>query len=208
MPPVKPPTKSRRELYSEATRSALLASATTLFVRNGFGKTTLDDVATDARVTRGAVYHHFANKGALFHAVFDELETQANRRFLAAVQRATNWWDGVVASLDEFLDQCCDPVYGKLIWQEGPIALGWQEWKACEEKYGYGLIYDSLRTGIANGEIVELPVESATRMVFAMLGAAGQALAEAAKSDKPRIRDEWADLIRLFLAGIRQPNRR
>ncbi|MBO0839730.1 MAG: TetR/AcrR family transcriptional regulator, partial [Sciscionella sp.] len=72
------------------------------------------------------------------------------------------------------------------------------------EKYGYGLIHDTLRTGIANGEIDELPVESATRMVFAMLGAAGQALAETTQSDKSRIRDEWAGLFRQFIGGLRK----
>jgi AcrR family transcriptional regulator len=61
--------KSRREMYSEATRAALLDEATALFAERGYAGTSLEDVASASQVTRGAVYHHFASKQALFEAV-------------------------------------------------------------------------------------------------------------------------------------------
>src|SRR5258708_314845 len=60
--------KSRREMYSEATRAALLDEATTLFAARGYASTSLEDIASASQVTRGAVYHHFASKRALFEA--------------------------------------------------------------------------------------------------------------------------------------------
>jgi len=59
-------TQSRRELYSEATRAALLDEATRLFATRGYAGTSLEDVAVASQVTRGAVYHHFDGKQALF----------------------------------------------------------------------------------------------------------------------------------------------
>src|SRR5881392_4304800 len=77
-------TQSRRELYSEATRAALLDEATRLFAARGYTGTSLEDVAVASQVTRGAVYHHFDGKRALFEAVLDAQETRAIATITAA----------------------------------------------------------------------------------------------------------------------------
>lgn len=195
--------KSRREQYSEATRAALLESATRLFADRGFTATALEDVATATQVTRGAVYHHFANKQALYEAVLDTLEVEAVREATAAAGTAETPWDGALAALDDFLQRCCDPVYGRLVWQEGPIALGWARWQECEERYAYGLIEQFLRAGIDAGQFRPAPLETTTRALFSLLGAAGMALANAEPEEKPRIRDEFADVIRRLFGGLR-----
>jgi AcrR family transcriptional regulator len=120
-----PQVKSRRELYSEATRAALLDEATTLFAERGYAGTSLEDVASASQVTRGAVYHHFAGKQALFEAVLDRHEGRATAEIAAAAATATDPWDAAMLALDAFLTQCCDPTYGRLVWLEGPAALGW-----------------------------------------------------------------------------------
>src|SRR5439155_687263 len=131
--------RSRRELYSEATRAALLEEATRLFGTRGYAGTSLEDVAAASQVTRGAVYHHFDGKQALFEAVLDAQETRAIARITAAAT-AADPLEAARQALDAFLDQCCDPVYGRLVWLEGPTALGWHRWRECEQKYAYGLV--------------------------------------------------------------------
>ena len=131
--------RSRRELYSEATRAALLDEATRLFATRGYAGTSLEDVAVASQVTRGAVYHHFDGKQALFEAVLDAQETRAITRITAAAT-ADDPLNEALQALDAFLDQCCDPVYGRLVWLEGPTALGWHRWRECEQKYAYGLV--------------------------------------------------------------------
>lgn len=198
-----PPVKSRREQYSEATREALLDAATAQFAERGYLRTALDDVATATQVTRGAVYHHFDGKQALFEAVLDRLETGAVQRIADAAVRKSDPWDAAVAGLDAFLEQCCDPVYGRVVWQEGPVALGWSGWKECEEKYAYGLTEQFLRNLIEAGYIEPVPLETTSRLVFGLLGAAGLALAEADETSKRQTRDDCADLIRDMLTGLR-----
>jgi AcrR family transcriptional regulator len=135
------PVKSRREMYSEATRAALLEEATALFAERGYAGTSLEDVASASQVTRGAVYHHFAGKQALFEAVLDLQEVRATAEVVAAAAAAGagDPWEAAMLALDAFLDQCCDPTYGRLVWREGPAALGWHRWRECEEKYAYGM---------------------------------------------------------------------
>ncbi|WP_059006871.1 TetR/AcrR family transcriptional regulator [Streptomyces specialis] len=196
--------KSRREQYAEATRAALLEAATRRFAEHGFAGTALDQVAADIRVTRGAVYHHFTSKTALFQAVFEELETETIRRVAGAAAAGTDPWSAAVAALEAFLERCCDPVYGRLVWQEAPLALGWKLWRECEERYAYGLIEGILRTLMDHGDAVPLPLEPMTRVTFSVFGAAGVALAEAPEEDKPRVRAEFADVIGHLLDGVRR----
>ncbi len=197
-----PVVKSRREQYSEATRAALLEAATALFFQRGFGGTALEDVAAAAQVTRGAVYHHFANKRQLFEAVLDVLETQAKERVTAATAGIDDPWDAAVAGLDAFLEQCCDPVYGRLVWQEGPVALGWARWVECEEEHALGLIEGFMRALMEAGVISPAPLDLATRFSFHLLGAAGQALADADEAGKRQTKDDCADLTLRMLSGL------
>lgn len=198
-----PPVKTRREMYADATRTALLDEATVLFAERGYAGTALEDVAAASRVTRGAVYHHFAGKTALFEAVLDRMELDAVQRVVDAAAGATDPWDAAMLALDEFLDQCCDPVYGRVVWQEGPAALGWKRWQQCEQKYAYGLIQGFINGLMDAGYMERKAVDTTIWFCFQMLGAAGLALADAAESEKRRIRDECGDVIRRMLLGLR-----
>ena len=197
-----PEVKSRRELYSEATRAALLDEATTLFAERGYAGTSLEDVASASRVTRGAVYHHFASKQALFEAVLDLQEERATTEIVAAAG-AANPWDAAMLALDAYLTHCCDPVYGRLVWLEGPAALGWHRWRECEKKYSYGLVEQFIRDLVEGGYVDGRAFDSLVQFSFWMLGGAGLAVAEAPHGDKPRVRDEWRYLIGQAISSLR-----
>jgi len=197
--------KSRRDQFSEATRAALLAAATRRFATLGFAGTSLEDVAADIQATRGAVYHHFSSKKALFEAVFEELETEAVRRSAEAGRRGTDPWQRALLALDIFLTTCTDPVYGRIVWQEAPIAMGWVRWEELENKFAFGLIEDHVHALVEGGYVEPLPVETMSRLAFSMLGAAGQALSRAAEADKPRVREEYRTVIGRMLAGLAVP---
>ncbi len=195
--------KSRREQYSEATRAALLAAATRRFAEHGFAGTALEDIAGDIQATRGAIYHHFANKTALFEAVFEQLETEAMELSASAAARAADPWSAAFAALDAFLDRCCEPAYGKLVWREAPLALGWLRWQAAEEQYAYGLVEQLIKDLAEGGDIADQLLDTTTRLVFGMIGTAGMALAEASDVDKPRLKAEYVAVIGRMASGLR-----
>jgi AcrR family transcriptional regulator len=153
-------------------------------------------------VTRGAVYHHFASKQALFEAVLDLQEQRATAAILAAAT-AANPWDAAMQALDAFLTHCCDPVYGRLCWLEGPAALGWHRWRECEKKYSYGLVEQFIRDLVESGYLASRAFDSLVQFSFWMLGGAGLAVAEARPEDKPRVRDEWGYLIGQAISSLR-----
>ena len=197
-----PQVRSRRELYSEATRAALLDEATRLFAVRGYAGTSLEDVASASQVTRGAVYHHFEAKQALFEAVLEAQEARAIAKITAAAA-ATDPLEAALQALDAFLDQCCDPTYGRLVWLEGPAALGWHRWRECELKYAYGLVDRFITALVDAGYLTNRALGSLVGFSFWMLGGAGLALAEAPEADKPRVREEWRYLVRRTISGLR-----
>src|SRR6185369_5719645 len=158
------------------------------------------------QVTRGAVYHHFDGKQALFEAVLDAQETRAIATITAAAT-AADPLEAARQALDAFLDQCCDPVYGRLVWLEGPTALGWHRWRECEQKYAYGLVERFITALVDAGYLADRALGSLVRFSFWMLGGAGLALAEAPEADRPRLREEWRYLIGQTNAGLRHPSR-
>ncbi|MCX4098157.1 TetR/AcrR family transcriptional regulator [Nocardia sp. alder85J] len=196
--------KSRRELYSEATREALLDEATRLFAEKGFADTSLDEIATAGLLTRGAVYHHFASKKALFEAVLDRLGTAVVQRVVLVAAQFQEPMAAATAALDAFLTESCDPVYGKLVWQEGPLALGWEGWRRCEHEHSYALV-ESFVMALMESEYLERKAETTTiRLFYEMIGGAGLAIAEADPADKERVRAECSDVLLRLLAGLRR----
>jgi AcrR family transcriptional regulator len=198
-----PEVKSRRELYSAATRAALLGEATALFAERGYAGTSLEDVASASQVTRGAVYHHFASKQALFEAVLDRQEARVTADVMAAAATAADPWDAAMLALDTYLTHCCDPVYGRLVWLEGPAALGWHRWRETEKDHSYGLVERFIRALVDGGYLRDSAFDSLVRFSFWMLGGAGLAVAEAPPEDKPRVRDEWRFLIGQAINSLR-----
>lgn len=196
--------KSRREQYSEATRAALLEAATARFAEHGFAGTALEEIAADVQATRGAVYHHFASKTALFQAVYEQQETEMIREVAEASKNTADPVDAAYVALEVFLEHACDPVYGRIVWQEAPLALGWHRWRECEEQYAYGLIEQVIRSLMHSGDFEPIPFEPATRITFGVLGAAGMALADTPERDKQRVKNEYAAVIRRMLSGMRR----
>ena len=195
--------KSRRDEYSEASRRALLDSARTLFVTQGYGPTSLDEIAAAARLTKGAVYHHFANKLALFEAVLDEVEQETLAKIITAAAGAGTAWEGGVAGLEAFLDECLDPVYQRLCFVEGPAAMGFVRWWECGEQYEIGVIKAMVLALQAEGFItVEADhADVLTRILFGAMAAGALSIARA--EDPAAERDAIRDVVLHLISGLR-----
>ena len=195
--------RSRRDEYSEATRRALLESAARLFADKGFTATSLDEVAAEARVTKGAVYHHFRNKQALFGAAAERAEEDACAAVRAAATEAPDAWRALVAGMDRWLERALDPVYRRLCFQEGPAVMGFADWWESGEKHEIGLIRAMLAGLHAEGLVDHDDLDALTALLFGAMTAAALALARAddPRSETRRIREATLRLI----AGLRPP---
>ncbi|KAA9154431.1 TetR/AcrR family transcriptional regulator [Amycolatopsis acidicola] len=175
--------RSRRLDYSESTRSALVDSAVELFTKRGYAGTSLDEVAKRARVTKGALYHHFSGKQALFEAAFAKVESAVFGRLEEIMQGPESPWDRALRGLREFISSCLDPAYQRIAIHEGPVVMGWERWREAEDRASFGLIRSSLEDLIDAGEIEPVPVEITSRLLF---GALSSAATEIAGSPDPK----------------------
>ena len=203
MLPVVEPGKSRREEYSASTRQALISSATALFAERGYARTSLDEIAAGARVTKGALYGHFASKLALFRAVLQELEAATAHEVERAFAAAPAPWEASIAGLDVFLRACCNTVYGTVVMREARVALPYAEWAAAEELHSYRLVVAMVRMLIDAGEIDPLPLEPTARILHAVVGAAAMHIADAEPADQERAFEESRSVVIRLAEGMR-----
>ncbi|OBK53658.1 hypothetical protein A5657_14930 [Mycobacterium kubicae] len=198
--------KTRREEYAEQTRQALLAAAASAFAQDGFAATSIADIAAAVRVTKGAVYHHFSDKRALFEEVLRQCDEEAQSKVLAAVAKhPDDLWRGALAALEVTLDACVDPVVGRLIYVEGPVALGWKRWRECEDQYTYANIRTLLNSAIETKIFpADVPVDAMAQLMTGMITHAGVALAEASPAKRKILRRDVYTAIQQLLDGLRR----
>lgn len=194
--------RSRHEEAVDATRAALVEGATALFTEKGFAATSLDDVTRAARVTKGALYHHFpGGKLALFEEVFRQVDARLAERTVSRIAPGASGWDLVEQGLDGYLEACSDPVVRRVMFQEGPVALGWERWRELDGCSARELLEHSLRTLMEEGELRRQPLDLLVRLVFTTLGEAGMTVAEA--EDPDQAREQAKALLVGLLSGLR-----
>lgn len=193
--------RPRRKDYSDATRAALIDSAVRLFTERGYAQTSTDEIARAARVTKGALYHHFHGKPELFEAAFAAVQDRVFGSLSAITSRPGDVWQATLDGLGEYVQICLDPAYRRIVVQEGPAVLGWRRWYEAEEKHGLGVVRDTLSRLIDAGEIVPLPVEVLARLVVGGLSAAAGQIS--ASEEPERVSAEAAEVIAHVMNGLR-----
>jgi AcrR family transcriptional regulator len=197
-------TRTRRAQAdrSAATRDALITAARRLLAAQGFAEVSTDAIVAAAGVTRGALYHQFADKTALFDAVMDAVEADIARR-LAEEVAAAGVSDPVEAlryAVRTWLEICVEPEIYRIALIDGPSVLGWTHWRAVCQRHVFGLVQDLLSQGIALGRIRAQPVRP---LAHVLMGAADEAalyVAEAA--DHAQARAEMIAVIDQLIAGV------
>ncbi|MCA9771610.1 MAG: TetR/AcrR family transcriptional regulator [Myxococcales bacterium] len=193
--------KTRRVEYSESTREALVASARRLFGSKGYGDAAVEEICVDARLTKGALYHHFRNKRALFEAVFEEIEREAMERVTRAVAGAEDPWTGAIAGVRAFLDACMEPDFQRLALREGPAVLGIERVREIDARYSAGLVHAALSALMEAGLLAPRSVDLVVRVVLGAVNEAAQAIAEA--EDAARMRREAEEILVRLLESLR-----
>ncbi len=192
---------TRRQDYSSSTKRALLDNATSLFTDHGYAGTSLDEVVAAARVTKGAFYHHFPSKLALFEAVFDRVQGSTTRQVEKAIDASKDPWERAQVGLEKFLEVCREPHYRRICLQEGPVALGHERWHEAEKASTLGIVQrtvDALLEDLGGGE----NLNEAFGIVF--YGAIKSASEFVADAEDPNSASEQVQAtIGAILAGLR-----
>lgn len=182
---VNPPARRTQAERTAATRAALLAAARNLFATKGFAEVSTQAIVEAAGVTRGALYHQFADKAELFTAVYEELEAELVAAVGAGIAEAapTGSVEAMRLGARLFLDLCSEPAAQQIVLLDAPGVLGWQQWRAMGAKYGLGVIEAMLAQAVAEGAIPEQPLRAGAHVLLGALDEAALYIAAAADQD-------------------------
>jgi AcrR family transcriptional regulator len=188
--------RTLRDEHSEATRMALVKSARSLFGSRGYPAVSLDEVAAKARVTKGALYHHFDNKKDLFRAVCDQIEHELGQKALESGMQEMDLLAGFYAFLDAF----ADPKVQQIVMRDSPAVLSWEEHRAIQAEHGLGAITTGLEAAMAAGQIDAQPVEPLAKLFLATLCEGAAVIANA--PDPGKARRQVRSALKRLVSGL------
>ena len=194
---------SIRVEQGQATRQQLVAVATDLFARHGYEGTSIEAVLAASELSRGALYHHFASKEALFEAVLERVEQTIAERIVAAASAGPDPVSRLRAGCLAWLRIAEDPTAQQIALIDAPSVVGWQKWREIDGRYAFGLLKSALAAVAAEGRI---PAEQVELLAHMLLAALLELALVIARADKPRAALETGevaveDLLRKLLGA-------
>jgi AcrR family transcriptional regulator len=194
--------KSRKQEYAEATRAALVLVARTLFAERGYATVSIQEIVEGARVTRGALYHHFEDKLALFREVLELIEGEVAGRMQAAAKTKAQPWEQVRAACQVYLDACLERDVQRILLLDAPSVLGWSTWCEIDRRYGLGVLQECLAAARDAALMDPQPLEPVALLILGALNTGGRVIAEA--QDVREARGQVGTTMDRLLSGLRK----
>lgn len=193
-----------KKAQSAATIKRLLTVAMREFSQKGYAGASTEAIVKEARVTRGALYHHFKGKKDLFYAVFKAAQLQIGNRIEADADAADDLWDGLISGCNAFLKACSDPALQQVVVIDAPSVLDWNTYRSVDENLpesGLSLLKDCLRDLVAQDMIKPVSVDALAHLLS---GAMDEAAVWIAQSRNPSIALPQAQqTLRRLLEGLK-----
>jgi AcrR family transcriptional regulator len=185
----------------EATMRAVVAAARKLFGSRGFTATSIDDIAARAGVAKGAVYHHYASKEALFERVLDSVQAElAALPVPAPSRKIKDPRDLVADAVLRYLLAASKPEVKRILLIDGPAVIGWQRWREIDDRY-FGSATRGAVAAMLGAKTDPRRIDAVAHLV---LGAVMEAaLLGASAEDSSKTARECASALRLLLGGLR-----
>jgi AcrR family transcriptional regulator len=188
--------KSLRDAHTDATIEALLRAGRNQFGSESFDAVSLEAIVAEARVTTGAVYHHFSSKKGLFLAVAEEIERELLT--VAAGVKEGDPWLRTHKAFAALIDACAVPDVQRIIFLDAPRVIGPEAWRAIELKYAYGGMSAMLAELVATGVLHPYAIELLAPVLLSVVAETSRAV-----SARPDLREEALQLMTRMLDALR-----
>ncbi|MGI9051137.1 MAG: TetR/AcrR family transcriptional regulator [Ilumatobacteraceae bacterium] len=190
--------KTLRARQAEETRHLLISVARQLFTEQGYAATSIDAIIQRAGVARGALYHHFSGKDALFRAVYDAVQADAVSGVMAAALAVQEPWAAVRAGLSAFLDACLEPTFRRVVVLDSVSVLQQDVWEGGIEHIELPMLRTVLTPLVTSDALPGVAVEP---LVHVTLGGLYGAALFIARSPHPKTARSEVDVVLDALIG-------
>ena len=194
---------SLRAEHVAQTRAALVAAGRLLFGAKGFAATSVEDIARAARVTTGALYHHFPTKAAVFEAVFEQVHAEMLVASAKASAAAGGALEQMEAGFGVFLDWVLEPEVQRILVTDAPAVLGLARFVELDERYALDAAVQAIEAANAAGLLRVADPPTLVRLLFGAMTRAGLLIASA--PDPKATRDAVGDTFRQMMSGFLAP---
>jgi AcrR family transcriptional regulator len=190
---------------SAATRTALVDAARPLFAGEGFAAVGTEAIVRAAGVTRGALYHQFADKTELFAAVVEAVEQDIMAQIMRrlgdeAGDGATDPLDELVRGASIWLDVCSEPEVQRIVLIDAPAVLGWERWREIGQRYSVGVVEAVLTAALEAGRIAPQPLAPLAHIIVGALDEGALLVARA--EDQAAAREEVRAVLQRLIGGL------
>ena len=201
----KPARRRTQGERTAQTRAALITAARRLFGAEGFAEVGAERITREAGMTRGALYHQFADKADLFAAVLDQVEAEIAQRVADAVAGfdPADSTGMLLAGAGAWLDASTEPDLQRIVLLDGPSVLGWGRWREICLRHTVGLIAAFLQDGIDRGNLAPQPVQALTHVLVGAVDEAALYIAQA--DDGPAARADMDLVLRRLTLALTAP---
>jgi AcrR family transcriptional regulator len=190
----------RRAAQAAETRDALITAARELFGEQGYAATSTEEIVERAGVTKGALYHHFSDKVALFRAVFEQVQLEISDTAVAEFNQPDSWV-ALIAGCRLWVKAHADPAVRQIALIDARGVLGWETAREIETRFSTVALRGALRKAMHAGVVTPQPLRPLAVMLIGALSEACFYLA--ANAENPQANDEVAELVVTLLSGIR-----
>lgn len=149
-------------------RERLLSAGRELFVARGFADTSTPAIVKKAGVTRGALYHHFPEKKALFSAALEAEFRAVAAEIGLTVTDGLQPIDQLIAGAKAYLVAMSFPGRTQLVLIDGPAVLGHTAVTALEAPHSEASLSEGVRAAMAADQLPKLPQKMLTALLSAM----------------------------------------
>ena len=183
-----------------------MAAARGLFAERGFARVGTEEIVRAAGVTRGALYHQFADKRELFAAVVEEVEAELVQQAASRMEGHTDLLAAFRAACLGWLEACAAPEAQRIVLLDAPSVLGREAWREIAERHGLGVVAAALRAGMDAGVLAHQPVDALAHVLVGALDEAAVYVAQAddhdaAMADMRTVLERLVDSLRATPAG-------
>jgi AcrR family transcriptional regulator len=183
------------------SKEKLLTAAIQAFGAGGFEAASLDDIAAQAGVTKGSLYHHFESKRGLFEAVYrKELARQVSVFRAAYAACDTDPWKAFRAGCRAYIETIMDSQARQIAIIDAPAVLGGQKVREIEDTQVIGLMKIGIMAAMDAGMLRKRPVDPVANLVFSALCEAASQLGRA--DDMALAHAEWTAELESFFDGL------
>jgi AcrR family transcriptional regulator len=170
------------------TRAQLIAVARGLFAENGHAGVSTVEICDYAGVTRGALYHHFPGKDALFEAVCEQVADEVSAHVVAAANegRDTDTWARVRNGCHAFIDACTGEDVRQILLTDAPSVLGWVEFRKLDRRHALGLLEVAIAHAMDEGTVPRGDAKVLAHVLVAALNEASLVVGQADDPDATR----------------------